>query len=230
MGAGTAGSQPRQVHKPFRRALTGPFVVLIALSVATAVSLAGCAQGSQPWGAPASAPNPEEPASLKIEPAPNTQAVDPVAPVSVSAQTGTLIDVAMVNDAGKPVEGVLTPDAKFWHPVVPLGYGRTYTLTITSRGPGGKTATQPSSFSTLTPPNQTKVSFQTTSEAALADGATYVVALSLSRTSTSQSATRPRPSDGWSSRSLRRCRAPGIGSTTRTHTGARSTTTRQRRR
>src|SRR6478672_201716 len=73
------------------------------------------------------------------------------------------------------VAAVLTPDAKFWHPVVPLGYGRTYTLTITSRGPGGKTATQQSSFSTLTPPNQTKVSFQTTSEAALADGATYGV-------------------------------------------------------
>ena len=173
MGAWTAGSQTRQVHKPFRRALTGPFVVLIALSVAAAVSLAGCAQGFQRWGA--SAPNPEEPASLRIEPAPNTQAVDPVAPVSVSAQTGTLTDVAMVNDAGKPVAAVLTPDAKFWHPVVPLGYGRTYTLTITSRGPGGKTATQQSSFSTLTPPNQTKVSFQTTSEAALADGATYGV-------------------------------------------------------
>jgi lipoprotein-anchoring transpeptidase ErfK/SrfK len=148
-------------------------VVLIALSVATAVSLAGCAQGSQPRDG--SAPNPDEPASLKIVPAPNTQAVDPVAPVSVSAQTGTLTDVAMVNDAGKRVEGVLTPDAKFWHPVVPLGYGRTYTLTITSRGPGGKIATQPSSFSTLTPPNQTKVYFQTTSEAALADGATYGV-------------------------------------------------------
>ena len=173
MGAWTVGSQTRQVHKPFRRALTGPFVVLIALSVAAAVSLAGCAQGFQRWGA--SAPNPEEPASLRIEPAPNTQAVDPVAPVSVSAQTGTLTDVAMVNDAGKPVAAVLTPDAKFWHPVVPLGYGRTYTLTITSRGPGGKTATQQSSFSTLTPPNQTKVSFQTTSEAALADGATYGV-------------------------------------------------------
>jgi len=103
--------------------------------------------------------------------------VDPVAPVSVSAQTGTLTDVTMVNDAGKRVEGVLTPDAKVWHPVVPLGYGRTYTLTIVSRGPRGKPATQPVSFSTLTPPNQTKVSFQTTSEAPLQDGATYGVGI-----------------------------------------------------
>ena len=121
--------------------------------------------------------NPDEPASIKIEPAPGAHDVDPVAPVSVSAQTGTLTDVAMVNDAGKPVDGVLTPDAKVWHPVVPLGYGRTYTLTITSRGPGGTPSTRPVSFSTLTPPNQTKVSFQTTSEAPLQDGATYGVGI-----------------------------------------------------
>jgi lipoprotein-anchoring transpeptidase ErfK/SrfK len=97
--------------------------------------------------------------------------------VLVSAQTGTLTDVTMVNDAGKRIEGVLTPDAKVWHPVVPLGYGRIYTITIASRGPGGKPATQPVSFSTLTPPNQTKVSFETTSEAPLQDGATYGVGI-----------------------------------------------------
>ena len=147
--------------------------LFLALALAAVLALTGCAHQAAPAGAPP--PNPAEPASLKIEPAPGAHDVDPVAPVSVSAQTGTLTDVAMVNDSGKPVEGVLTPDAKFWHPVVPLGYGRTYTLTITSRGPGGKTATQPVSFTTLTPPNQTKVSFQTTSEAPLADGATYGV-------------------------------------------------------
>jgi lipoprotein-anchoring transpeptidase ErfK/SrfK len=160
-----------QAHRMFRRSATGLFALLLAISLV--VSLGACAQRSRPAGAPP--PDPAVPAALKIEPAPGAQEVDPVAPVSVSAQTGTLTDVAMVNDAGKPVEGVLTPDAKFWHPVVPLGYGRTYTLTITSRGPGGKAVTQPVSFSTLTPPNQTKVSFQTASEAALADGATYGV-------------------------------------------------------
>src|SRR5690242_11192227 len=158
-------------HRVFRRCATGLLALLLSMSLA--VSLGACTQRSQPAGAPSS--DPAEPAALKFEPAPGAHDVDPVAPVSVSAQTGILTDVAMVNDAGKPVDGVLTPDAKFWHPVVPLGYGRTYTLTITSRGPGGKAVTQPVSFSTLTPPNQTKVSFQTASEAALADGATYGV-------------------------------------------------------
>ena len=143
--------------------------MLVVLCMAVTVSLTGCRQGSHPASAPA--PNPAEPAALKIEPTPGAHDVDPVAPVSVSAQTGTLTDVVMVNDAGKTVDGVLTPDAKFWHPVVPLGYGRTYTLTITSRWPSGKPSKQPVSFSTLTPPNQTRASFQTTSEATLADGA-----------------------------------------------------------
>ena len=63
----------------------------------------------------------------------------------------------MVNDAGNSIAGVVTPDHMFRHPVVPLGYGRTYTLTVASQGPGGKPTTQISSFSTLMPRNQTRV-------------------------------------------------------------------------
>jgi lipoprotein-anchoring transpeptidase ErfK/SrfK len=172
-------SGPRKLHgiKAIRHVLVAQVALLLALGLATAVSLTGCTRESQQGGAPGAAPSPDEPASVKIEPAPGAHDVDPVAPVLVSAQTGTLTDVAMVNDAGMPVEGVLTPDAKVWHPVVPLGYGRSYTLTINSRGPGGKPATQPVSFSTLTPPNQTKAIFQTTSEAPLQDGATYGVGI-----------------------------------------------------
>src|SRR6202000_3053042 len=61
------------------------------------------------------------------------------------------------------------------HPAPPLAYGRTYTLTVASRGAGGVPATQVSEFTTLTPPNQTKVSFTSPSEAALQDGDTYGV-------------------------------------------------------
>jgi lipoprotein-anchoring transpeptidase ErfK/SrfK len=81
----------------------------------------------------------------------------------------------MVNESGKPVEGVMTPDNTVWKPTVPLGYGRTYTLTVNSSGVSGVAAKQVSSFSTLKPSNQTKVSFTTTSEATLRDGATYGV-------------------------------------------------------
>jgi lipoprotein-anchoring transpeptidase ErfK/SrfK len=114
-------------------------------------------------------------AQVTITPDPNAHDVDPVAGVLVKANAGTLTDVRMLNDGGKPVEGVLTPDNTVWKPIVPLGYGRTYTLRVTSHGPNGVDSTQVSSFSTLRPSNQTKVSFTTTSEAALKDGGTYGV-------------------------------------------------------
>ena len=91
----------------------------------------------------------------------------------VKADPGTLTDVRMVNETGKSVPGVMTPDNVAWKPRVPLGYGRTYTLTVTSRGTNGVASNQFSSFSTLRPSNQTKVSFTTTSQAALRDGGTY---------------------------------------------------------
>lgn len=115
------------------------------------------------------------PAQVIITPPLNVRNVDPLAHVLVTAKSGTLTDVRMVNDAGKPVEGVMTPDNTAWKPTVPLGYGRTYTLTIASRGPGGVPHTQVSSFSTLQPSNQTKVSFTTMSEAPLQEGGTYGV-------------------------------------------------------
>jgi lipoprotein-anchoring transpeptidase ErfK/SrfK len=120
-------------------------------------------------------PEPAAPARVSITPGPGAHNVDPVAHVAVTAEAGTLVEVRMVNDAGKTIQGVMTPDNTVWKPTVPLGYGRTYTLTVTSRGPNGAAATQVSSFSTLQPSNQTKVAFTTTSEAALHEGGTYGV-------------------------------------------------------
>ena len=112
---------------------------------------------------------------MTITPDANAHDVDPVAHVVVKANAGTLTDVRMVNDGGKQVDGVMTPDNTVWKPTAPLGYGRTYTLRVSSHGPNGVDSTQVSSFSTLRPSNQTKVSFTTTSEAALKDGGTYGV-------------------------------------------------------
>src|SRR5690348_7272773 len=75
-----------QAHRMFRHFASGVCALLLAMSLV--VLLGACAQGSQPASAPPS--DPAEPAALKIEPAPGAQDVDPVAPVSVSAQTGTL--------------------------------------------------------------------------------------------------------------------------------------------
>ena len=114
-------------------------------------------------------------AQVTITPDANAHDVDPVTHVVVKANAGTLTDVRMVNDGGKQVEGVMTPDNTVWKPTIALRYGRTYTLKVSSRGPNGVDSIQVSSFSTLRPSNQTKVSFTTTSEGALRDGGTYGV-------------------------------------------------------
>lgn len=158
-----------------RRLLLAVFAIIAvvgAIYVASASHCPGgdCRQGDSPAKT-------AEPAQITITPGPDARDVDPVAPVIVKADNGTLTGVDMVNESGKPVEGVMTPDNTVWKPTVPLGYGRTYTLTVTSSGVSGVAAKQVSSFSTLKPSNQTKVSFTTTSEAPLREGGTYGVGM-----------------------------------------------------
>lgn len=115
------------------------------------------------------------PARVTITPSPDARDIQPTAPVEVKADAGTLVEVRMVNDGGKQIDGVMTPDNTVWKPTGPLGYAHTYTLTVTSRGTNGAENSQVSKFSTVRPSNQTKVSFTMTSEAALREGGTYGV-------------------------------------------------------
>ncbi|OBH78772.1 hypothetical protein A5681_06160 [Mycobacterium scrofulaceum] len=164
----------RPVHRILRdRRLLLAVLAVVALVGAVVIAASiGCFSGGCGHR---SASSKSGPAQVTITPGPDAHDVDPVAPVTVKADTGTLTDVKMVNESGKSVQGVTTPDNTVWKPTVPLGYGRTYTLTVTSRGPNGVVSTQVSSFSTVKPSNQTKVSFTATSEAALKDGGTYGV-------------------------------------------------------
>ena len=118
-------------------------------------------------------PAPPRPATLGVFPRPRTDDVNPAAPVSVAAFSGTIYDVTMVNDSGKPVPGVLTRDRRGWHPTSQLGYGRTYTMTITARGPGGMPSRETSSFTTLSPDYQAAVYLDTTAGPPIQDGGTY---------------------------------------------------------
>ena len=136
----------------------------------------------------------------------------------------------MVNDAGKPIDGVMTPDNTVWKPTAPLGYGRTYTMTVASRGAGGAAATQVSSFSTLRPSNQTKVSLTTTSEAALKDGGTYGVGTVVVAHFDEQIADRAAAERQLTVTTNPACRAHGSGSMARPPTGDPSTITHRGRR
>jgi lipoprotein-anchoring transpeptidase ErfK/SrfK len=122
-------------------------------------------------------PSPIEPAALQILPLAGADNISPNERVMVTANSGTLDNVELVNDSGKSIPGVMTPDNKVWKPTSQLGYGRTYTMTVAARGPGGMPTRQTSSFTTLTPGNQTEVYFDTTGGGLLQDGATYGVGM-----------------------------------------------------
>ncbi|MCV6973957.1 L,D-transpeptidase [Mycobacterium bourgelatii] len=145
------------------------------LAVLVVVGLVGGVQLTSQLRSGQLSPKISGPAQITITPGPNARDVNPVAHVQVEAEVGTLDEVRMVNENGSTVEGVMTPDNTVWKPVVPLGYGRNYTLTVTGRGTNDVVSEQVSSFSTVQPSNQTRVSFTTTSEAALREGGTYGV-------------------------------------------------------
>ncbi|WP_448510740.1 L,D-transpeptidase [Mycolicibacterium thermoresistibile] len=146
--------------------------------VVTLVAALAWVQGRPPVEAAtahAPEPPPEVPATVTVSPPPSATGVNPMSEVEVAATTGTLTEVTLVDEVDDDVPGVLSPDMRTWQPAIALDYGRTYTLTVSSRGPTGVPDSRTSTFTTLTPQEQTRVSFTRTSGAQLADGATYGV-------------------------------------------------------
>ncbi len=75
-------------------------------------------------------------------------------PVTVRADDGVLGAVQLVNDAGDPVDGRLSPDGVTWRSDEPLGYNKEYTLSAEALGLGGA-ARDRMSFQTQSPENLT---------------------------------------------------------------------------
>jgi lipoprotein-anchoring transpeptidase ErfK/SrfK len=162
-----------------RACLAVTFAVLAVLGGVVVSALPDCSAHCQTLAAaPAGVPqaSPTEPARLTITPKPNAE-VDPLARILVTAETGTLDTVTMVNDGGKEIPGIFTPDAKTWKPTTTLGFGRTYTMTVAAKGPGGMPTRQVTTFSTLTPSSQAQVYLDGTSGGMLQDGAKYGVGI-----------------------------------------------------
>ena len=122
-----------------------------------------------------------KPAVLSVAPLPGSDHISPAGPVLVTATTGTITDVTMRNDAGKMIPGVLTPDNKRMKPTGPLGYGRTYTMTIAAHGPGGMPSRQTSSFTTVSPDYQAEVYRDTVGGTPIQEGGTYGVGTVVAR-------------------------------------------------
>jgi len=134
---------------------------LIAVAAASAVALT--------LGACSSAPTPSSPEVIADKGDPFSDLLVPRlqssvtdgavgvsvdSPVTVSAGDGVLGAVTMVNEAGDPVAGQLSPDGLTWATAEPLGYNKQYTLSAEALGLGG-VARNRMTFQTQSPENLT---------------------------------------------------------------------------
>lgn len=90
-------------------------------------------------------------------PTSGAKGVNPVEPVSIRVDGGTLQGVALTNATGKVVQGALSPDGQSFTVTEPLGYGSTYTWTGTAVGSDGKSVPVAGSFTTVDPVTTTSV-------------------------------------------------------------------------
>ena len=157
-------------------------VLVLALSVSACSqkkSSTGAAAGTS-TGAAATGPAPSTsaqvaPAVLTISAAKGAIGVSPVTPVKVAVAGGALSSVSLTNAAGTVVKGALTADKTTWSSAEPLGYGKTYSIKAVATNPRGQQTSESSSFTTLTPSNQTMPYIQTAAGGAVAPGVTFGV-------------------------------------------------------
>ncbi|WP_264002361.1 L,D-transpeptidase [Mycolicibacterium sediminis] len=157
-------------------------LVLTAVAVITALvtmsqggSSAGAVQTTASVGKAAAVLPPPMPAAVEVTPRSGARQVPPADAVTVRATSGTLLDVRLTNEQGRTVAGQMGADRRTWRPAEPLGYGRDYTLAVTGRGTNAAVRSQTSTFSTVVPDEQTRVTLNTTAGIPISDGGTYGV-------------------------------------------------------
>lgn len=135
---------------------------LAVLLLAGGLLVTGCTASSSAEGdsqdskGPA-ASAPPEPASLSLIPENGAGNVAPGEPVTVGVTSGALTEARLVGADGTVVKGAKHEDGSGWSSTEELGYGKTYTLTATATGAGGKPVTEESTFTTATPNRQVGV-------------------------------------------------------------------------
>ncbi|HEX2299560.1 MAG TPA: Ig-like domain-containing protein [Pseudonocardiaceae bacterium] len=74
-----------------------------------------------------------------------------MAPVTVTAAEGKLVQVTMANSAGEMIPGEVASDGASWKTTVPLGYSQSYTIKSTARGVDNRAVNHTATFRTVSP-------------------------------------------------------------------------------
>lgn len=126
-------------------------VGLVALVAAGCTASGATESGSTATSTSTSSTPPPKPVTLSTGPADQAVDVAPGLPVVATATDGKITQATLTNPEGKAVAGQLSPDGLQWTNSEPLGYGKSYTLSVTGQGADGRTATKTSTFTTVKP-------------------------------------------------------------------------------
>jgi lipoprotein-anchoring transpeptidase ErfK/SrfK len=136
--------------------LTRRLGLLTMIVVAVPGVLTGCTSGSgHPDAAPASPSPAAAPPTVSLTPATGGKDVPVSAEITAAATNGQVTEVTLTDDKGATVPLTMRADGSSWVPATPLAYERTYTAQATVAGAAGLTATQATTFSTMSRPART---------------------------------------------------------------------------
>ncbi|HKT01108.1 MAG TPA: Ig-like domain-containing protein [Rugosimonospora sp.] len=144
------------------------------IAVLLPACLGACTVTRQPTPGTPSTPQPAPvPLSLTIAPRTGTRDLPVTAEIGTSVSGGTVTSVTLSDATGRPLPGEPRPDGTSWVPAAPLGYGSTYTATVTATGEDGAQQTLSTRFSTMADPGSGRIA----TGLYFADGATYGVGM-----------------------------------------------------
>lgn len=154
--------------------LAGLLALLLVATGCTIPVPSGSAGETTPASETSEAP---APATLRVTPADGATDVPVVDGVRAAVENGVISDVVLTNDAGKEIDGELSRDGSSWEPAVTLGYGRTYTLTVTYSGEAGGSKTDERAFTMADPQAIVTPSLVSSGGGALESGREYGVGI-----------------------------------------------------
>ncbi|MGA5796671.1 L,D-transpeptidase [Streptomyces cellulosae] len=133
----------------------GRKLAVLALGVMLAVT--ACGGGSEPGSGKGkgkdstAARSTQSEARVTIAPRNGAKSVETSGELKVTAAKGKLAEVVVKNAKGKAVEGAISKDGASWTPSTHLAASTAYTVHAVAKDTEGRTTTQDSRFTTLTP-------------------------------------------------------------------------------
>ncbi|WP_430741724.1 L,D-transpeptidase [Streptomyces sp. P13-3-3] len=134
---------------------------LAALALGVMLAVTACGGGSEPGSGSddgkgkgkdsTAARSTQSEARVTIAPRDGAESVETSGELKVTAARGKLTEVVVKNAKGKAVEGAISGDGASWTPSTHLAASTSYTVHAVAEDAEGRTTTQDSRFTTLTP-------------------------------------------------------------------------------